>query len=181
MKVNIRQNQNDKSKIYGKWFLEPDSNEALSTKGFARHLSEHGKLATYDMLVLVLQNVVSCMKELMAQGVPVKLDGLGTFRPTITNTKGGSPSVEDALDKGAENLIEGVNICFIPEGVKGEKLTGKAFKQECVFEMAYVVARKEKTIDGKKKYYQEKIPISSYGVASYEPEIEPDPEEGNGD
>ena len=46
MKVNIRQNQNDKSKIYGKWFLE---------------------LATYDMLVLVLQNVVSCMKELMSQ------------------------------------------------------------------------------------------------------------------
>ena len=178
--VNLRKCENTESKGYGMYYPEAEPKEALSLKGFARHMSEHGKLTSYEMLVLVLQNVVSCMKELMSQGVPVKLDGLGTFRPTITNTKGGSPSVEDALEKGAENLIEGVNICFIPEGVKGEKLTGKAFKQECVFEMAYVVARKEKTIDGKKKYYQEKIPVSSYGVASYEPEIEPDPD-GEGD
>ena len=168
MKINLRRNQNSESKIYGKYFCEPDSNEALSTKGFARHLSEHGKLATYDMLVLVLQNVVSCMKELLTQGIPVKLDGLGTFRPTITNVKGGAESVEDALNKGADNLIEGVHISFIPEGVKGEKLTGKAFKQECVFNFAYVVTCKKKEIDGKKLTYQEKIPISSWAIANHE-------------
>ena len=168
MKINLRRNQNSESKIYGKYFCEPDSNEALSTKGFARHLSEHGKLATYDMLVLVLQNVVSCMKELLTQGIPVKLDGLGTFRPTITNVKGGAESVEDALNKGADNLIEGVHISFIPEGVKGEKLTGRAFKQECVFNFAYVVTCKKKEINGKKLTYQEKIPISSWAIANHE-------------
>ena len=178
-KVNLRQNQNDTAKIYGKWFCEPDSNDAINLKGFARHLAEHGKLASYDMLVLVLNNVVTCMKELLSQGVPVKLDGLGTFRPTIENEKGGSPSVEDALAKGADKLIKGVHMTFFPENSKGEALTSKAFKDECVFEFAYVVSHKEKMIDGKKKSYQEKIPVSSYAVATYEPEEDPD--DGNGD
>ena len=168
MKINLRQNQNEESKVYGKYFCEPDSNEPLSTKGFARHLSEHGKLASYDMLVLVLSNVVGCMKELLTQGIPVKLDGLGTFRPTITNVKGGAGSVEDALAKGASGMIEGVNISFIPEGAKGEKLTAKAFKEECVFDFAYVVTSKKKEIDGKVRTYQEKIPVSSFAVATHE-------------
>ena len=63
------------------YYPEVEPKEPMSLKGFARHLSEHGKLATYEMLVLVLQNIVSCMKELATQGQPVKLDGLGTFYP----------------------------------------------------------------------------------------------------
>ena len=59
----------------------------MSLKGFAKHLAEHGKLASYDMLVLVLQNIVGCLKELILQGQSVKLDGLGTFRPTIEGKK----------------------------------------------------------------------------------------------
>ena len=82
--VNLRKEENVSSKSYGKYFPEAESREPLSLKGFARHLAEHGKLATYDMLVLVLQNIVSCMKELVAQGQPVKLDGLGTFYPSVS-------------------------------------------------------------------------------------------------
>ena len=41
-----------------KWFPVPSSSEPMSLKGFAKHLAEHGKLASYDMLVLVLQNIV---------------------------------------------------------------------------------------------------------------------------
>jgi hypothetical protein len=65
-------------------------------------------------------------------------------------------------------MIEGVNISFIPEGAKGEKLTSKAFKEECVFDFAYVVTSKKKEIDGKVRTYQEKIPISSFAVATHE-------------
>ena len=56
--VNLRQNINDDSTAYGKWFPVPSSSEPMSLKGFAKHLAEHGKLASYDMLVLVLQNIV---------------------------------------------------------------------------------------------------------------------------
>ena len=57
--VNLRQNTNDDSTAFGKWFPVPSTSEPMSLKGFAKHLSEHGKLASYDMLVLVLQNIVA--------------------------------------------------------------------------------------------------------------------------
>ena len=141
--VNLRQNTNDDSTAFGKWFPVPSSSEPMSLKGFAKHLSEHGKLASYDMLVLVLQNIVSCLKELILQGQSVKLDGLGTFRPTI----------------------EGIHLRFSPENAKGEKLTSRALKGECAFEFKDVLIRKEKTVDGKKKVYFEKIAVSDYALS----------------
>ena len=116
------------------------------------------------MLVLVLQNIVSCLKELMAQGQPVKLDGLGTFRPVI-ETGQCVASVEAAQTLGADALIKGVHIRFIPEGMKDERLTAPTFKQECVFELHDVVECVKKTVDGKVKTYQTRMPISTYAIA----------------
>ena len=81
--VNLRKNENTESKGYGCYYCEAEKKEPMNLKGFARHLAEHGKLASYEMLVLVQQNVVDCMTHLVATGQPVKLDGLGTFYPTI--------------------------------------------------------------------------------------------------
>ena len=75
-------------------------------------------------------------------------------------------SVEEAMNTGIDNLIAGVHLRFIPENTKGEKLTSRALKGECTFKAAYVVARKTKTVNGKQVAYQEKIPISSFAVAS---------------
>ena len=184
-KVNLRQNQNTYTSAYSRYYAEPDVNEPLNLKGFARHLANHGKLAGYDMLVLVLNNIVDCMGELLSQGQPVKLDGLGTFRPTISNSKPAATgvkarkTVEDSLAVGLDEIIDGVNISFIPENKKGEKLTSKAFKEQCVFEAAYVISSKKKTVDGNEVTYQEKIPISSYAVATAEPDAT-NGEGGNG-
>ena len=67
---------------------------------------------------------------------------------------------------GIDNLIAGVHLRFTPENSKGEELTSRALKKECTFKAAYVVSSKSKTIDGKKRTYQEKIPISSFAVAT---------------
>ena len=118
--VNLRQNTNDDSTAFGKWFPVPSTSEPMSLKGFAKHLAEHGKLASYDMLVLVLQNIVSCLKELILQGQSVKLDGLGTFRPTIEGK--GSNDIETAVSLGANVIIEGIHLRFSPENAKGLRL-----------------------------------------------------------
>jgi hypothetical protein len=162
--VNLRQNENTESKNYGQYYPEAESKEPLSLKGFARHLSEHGKLATYEMLVLVLQNIVSCMKELVSTGQPVKLDGLGTFYPTIEGV--GSDSVEEAIQAMNEK-IKGVHLRFRPEGAKGDELTSRMLKEGCVFEPYQLVKTKYKVIDGKKKSYQERTPLSTYGIATH--------------
>ena len=167
--VNLRRNQNKYNAAYGKYYPEADTKEPLNLKGFARHLSEHGKLVDYPMAVLVLQNIVACMKEMAVQGQPVKLDGFGTFTPTIeTDGQKTQESVEASLNVGIENLIAGVHLRFIPENAKGEALTSRSLKKECTFKSAYVVSSKEKTVNGKKVKYQEKIPIASYAMATHE-------------
>ena len=109
--VNLRKNKNEYNAAYGKYFPEVDTKEPLNLKGFARHLAEHGRLVDYPMAVLVLQNIVSCLKEMIAQGQPVKLDGFGTFSPSIESaSKKIKRSVEESLEVGIENLIAGVHL-----------------------------------------------------------------------
>ena len=167
--VNLRKNVNEMNNGYGKYYPEADTKEPLNLKGFAKHLSEHGKLVDYPLAVLVLQNIVVCMKEMAVQGQPVKLDGFGTFTPTIeADGEKAVSTVEGSLEVGLDTLIAGVHLRFLPENAKGEELTSRAMKKECSFKAAYVVSSKKKMVDGKKRTYQEKIPISSYAVATAE-------------
>ena len=160
MVVNLRQNKNETADNFGKWYPEVDTKDALDLKGFCAHITEHGKLADYQMVVLVVQQVVECMKELVLQGQPVKLEGLGTFGPSIEAVKGGATSVAAAMEAGIDTLIEGVHMNFTPENTKGEKLTSRALKDECVFAAGYVVESVKRTVDGKVKRFQNKTPIS---------------------
>ena len=57
---------------------------------------------------------------------------------------------------------------FSPENAKGEKLTSRALKNECAFEFKDVLIRKEKTVEGKKKVYFEKIAVSDYALSQTE-------------
>ena len=160
MVINLRQNTNDDSTAFGKWFAEVDSKEPLNLKGFAKHMTSHGKIADYQMCVLVLGQVVECMSELLAQGQPVKLDGLGTFSPSVDGQKLGKNSVAKAVEAGPDAMINGIKINFSPENTKGEKLTSRAFKDQCVFEFGYVVESEIRTVDGKERRVQKKTPIS---------------------
>ena len=165
--VNLRKNENTESKGYGCYYCEAEKKEPMNLKGFARHLAEHGKLASYEMLVLVLQNVVDCMTHLVATGQPVKLDGLGTFYPTIEGKP--ATSVEKGVEQMNENIV-GVHLCFRPEGAKGDDLTSRMLKEKCTFQAYQLIKTKYKVIDGKRKAYQERTPLDTYAIAHYEPE-----------
>ena len=170
--VNLRKNENTDSKYYGHYYPEAEPKEPLSLKGFARHMVSHGKRVSYEEMVLMLQQTVSCLKELATQGQPVKLDGLGIFYPTVEGTTGGATTVEGGVENLTE-LIEGVHLRFLPEGAKDEKLTSKALKEACVFEAYQLVKTRYKTIDGKKKSYQERTPLSTYALSQAQPDPEP--------
>ena len=79
-------------------------------------MTGHGKIADYQMCVLVLGQVVDCMSELLAQGQPVKLDGPGTFSPSVDGQKLGKISIEKAVEAGADAMINGIKINFTPVG-----------------------------------------------------------------
>jgi len=167
--INLRQNKNSYTSAYGKYYAEVDTKEPLNLKGFAKHISDHGKLVTFDLAQLVLTNIVSCLKELITQGQPVKLDGFGTFTPYVENDgKKAKSTVEATIEMGIDELVSGIHLRFIPENSKGEKLTSRELKKECVLQAAYVISSQKKTIDGKEVTYQEKIPISSYAAATHQ-------------
>jgi len=163
--VNLRKNTAEGTDREGRYYPEAETKPALSTKGFAKHVSEHGGLVTYEFMQLVLGYTVKCLKEMMSQGQPVKLDGLGTFRPTVTSVKGGAASIEEALAKGVNNMVEGVNFVFIPENAQGEEITSKKFKEQCSLQFAYLVETFKKTVNGKEKSWTVRTPLSAWELS----------------
>ena len=160
MVINLRQNKNDESTAYGKYFAECDAKEPLNLKGFAAHMTSHGKIADYQMCVLVLGQVVDCMKELLTQGQPVKLDGFGTFSPSVDGQGNGKNDIETAVAAGPDAMINGIRINFNPENSKGEKLTSRALKEDCIFTFGYLVESEKRTVGGKEKRFQKKTPLT---------------------
>ena len=171
--VNLRKNTVPGSDMEGRYYPEAESKETLTTKGFARHVSDHGgTLVSYELMQLVMAAIVKCLKEMMSQGQPVKLDGLGTFRPTVTSVKNGAASIEEALTMGVNNMVAGVNFVFIPENAQGEEITSKKFKEQCSLQFAYLVETIKKTINGKEKSYTLRTPLSAYGIIDAETDAE---------
>jgi hypothetical protein len=169
--VNLRRNTVPDSDMFGRYYPEAESKETLSTKGFAKHVSDHGgTLVSYELMQMVLAGIVKCLKEYMSQGQPVKLDGLGTFRPTVTSVTGGAASIEEALQKGVNNMVAGVNFVFIPENAQGEEITSKKFKDQCSLQFAYLVETIKKVISGKEKSYTLRTPLSAWGIVQSEDE-----------
>ena len=162
--VNLRKNIVEGSKMEGRYYPEAESKEALTTKGFARHVADHGGMVTYEFMQLVLASIVKCLKEMMSHGQPVKLDGLGTFRPTVTSVPGGAATIEDAIRMGVNNLVQGVNFVFIPENAQGEEITSKKFKDQCSLQFAYLVETIKKKINGKDKSYTLRTPLSAWEI-----------------
>ena len=116
------------------------------------------------------------MPEGAVQGVPVKLDGLGTFYPSIEST--GSATV---LGYDPQTNISGVHMNFRPEAAGGadEKLTSRILKGLATFKMNDYVIPIVKEVDGKKKTYYERHPIATYDIENADvptPEPEPIPE-----
>ncbi len=169
--VNLRKNIVPDSDMFGRYYPEAESKETLTTKGFAKHVADHGgTLVSYELMQLVMAAIVKCLKEMMSQGQPVKLDGLGTFRPTVTSVTGGAASIEEALRKGVNNMVEGVNFIFIPENVQGEEITSKKFKEQCSLQFAYLVETFYKVVGGKKKSYTLRTPLSAWDIAQADDE-----------
>ena len=168
MLIDLYKNTNTASRTYGQFYGRVFPRKGLSLKGFARHMVEHGKRVTYEEMVLIIQQMVSCLKELICQGVPVKLDGLGTFSPGITGT--GSDSVESY--NVAVN-IKGVNFNFRPEGAgeDDEKLTKSALLSQVTFQMndyVELIDSGKRDKDGKPIKYQKRTKISQQSLVNYD-------------
>ena len=161
MGINLRQNKNVKNSGYGKYYPEVDVQETLSLKGFAKHMSDHGCIYGRDLIEGVLKKITQCLPELVSQGVPVRLDPLGTFLPTCSVDK---PLADIAAMEGADPnaVVKGVHIRFLPYGVEDDNITSRRFKEEyCSLEFRNIIDTQSVTIDGKTKKVTTQKPIAT--------------------
>jgi predicted histone-like DNA-binding protein len=125
MLYNLRQNNIEGSKSYELWYPQAIRRSTLNLKGMANHIQSHGSVYTIDVVTGVLIKFKECLVELISQGTGVKIDGIGTFYPTL-EAKG----AETPVNYDVNANLQGVHIRFFPENCSEDKITSRAFKQK---------------------------------------------------
>ena len=164
MAINYRKNKNSRLSSQGKYYAEVDRQKTLSTRGLAEHLLTHGCLAGRDAVSAVLVKLSECIPELVAQGVGVKLDGLGIFYPSVLNEKGGATE-EQMQDKdfNPTSIIKGIRLRFNPDSSELDNLTSKAFLARNVApESQNIIDVEARTVNGKPKKVQTLVTLEAY-------------------
>ena len=87
--IDIIKNNNSSSPGYGKFYGFAHNAETLSTEGLVDHITKHNCAVGKEAIAAVIKKLSECVPELVAQGQPVKIDGLGIFYGTVSNRKNG--------------------------------------------------------------------------------------------
>ena len=94
----------------------------------------------------VLTAFLDCMVELLSAGVAVKLDGLGTFYPTME-----SKGAESPVGYNVRDYLKGLHIRFQPEGATEDNITSRVLKKNVQFKQNMIFDRfgvPKKVVDG---------------------------------
>jgi len=136
MQYDLRQNNVETSTAYRLWYPKAIRHSTLNLKGLAKHIQGHGSIYTVDVVYGVLTKFKECLVELVSQGTGVKIDGLGTFYPTLEAT-----GAENPVGYNINEFLKGVHVRFMPEASDDEKITSRAFaekvsmKQRLIFDL----------------------------------------------
>lgn len=172
MRINLRANADRKSDYFGHLYPYIDRTGTLDTRGFCKHMSDHNTLFDRATVEGVMTTMQGCLVELLSQGVAVKLTGIGTFYPTAQSVRGGAENLDEARSLGADGLIEGIHVRFLPDGTKLDDITSKAMKKNCTLRLHQLKQDNgTTTVSGKVKKLYKYVPIGDPT-----PDAEPDPE-----
>ena len=84
----LRQNSNELSKVFGKFFAFPVIEETVDLAGLSEHMSSHNTPFSKGVIKGLLTDMVNCIKELLLEGKNVKIDDLAIFSIGIKNQNG---------------------------------------------------------------------------------------------
>lgn len=136
MQYDLRQNNSRGCASFGKWYAQSVRHSTLNTRGLAEHIASHGSLYTRDVVEGMVIKLRDCIVELLMQGTGVKLEGLGTFYPTLETTGADSPEGYNVYDH-----LKGVHIRFLPEKSHGDELTSPAMASQVLLQRRMAIDR----------------------------------------
>ena len=159
--INVRMNENSSSSAFGKYYPKAVEKQTISLRGLCKHMSEHNSIYGRDVIEGVLTKMAGCIIELVSQGNPVKIDGLGTFVPTVESSKNGISREDLIAGKwNASTYVKAIHIRFRPEGTGDDDITSRNFKDQCAISTYGVEEKIDLTpeeSDKSKKVFVKKI------------------------
>jgi len=169
MRVNLRKNTDAKSAQYGHLYPYIDRTGTIDIRGLIKYIASRNTNFGRETVEGVTTLFSETIFDMLSIGVAVKLTSIGTFYPTFTSRKGGVTSVEEAKKLGADNLIEGVHVRFLPDSTKLDAITSRKFKERCVLRLSMLQTVTKKMVEGKEKKFFTYTPIYQ------EDKVEPEP------
>ncbi len=134
MKYDLRQLNNENNNAHLLWFPRAVRHSTLNLRGLSAHIAGHGSIYTNDVVVGVLSKFKDCLVELVSQGTAVKLDGLGTFYPSL-EAKG----AETPVGYNISEYLKGVHVRFLPENSEDERITSRTMKTKVAMSQNMII------------------------------------------
>ena len=165
--INIRKNDNALSEAYGKYYPKAVEKQTISLRGLCNHMAEHNSIYGRDIIQGVLMKMSGCIVELLSQGNPVKIDGLGTFVPTVESEKSGISKADLIAGKwNPQTYVKAIHIRFRPENTNDDKITSRSFKSLCALTTVGVEEKVDLTPEEqdkqKKEFIKRVTPLDSW-------------------
>lgn len=101
----LSKNKNPKIKeAYGKYYARPVVTQTIDLNGLAEHMTEHNTGFSPGVTKGLLTDMVKCIKELVLQGLAVKIDDLAIFSIGLKTKKGADSEDDFSVAKNIEGV-----------------------------------------------------------------------------
>lgn len=101
----LRQNKNEKMPdANGLYYAFPVVNETYDIDKLSEHMSAHNTPFSAGAIKGMLTDAVTCIRELVLQGIAVKIDNLAIFSLGIKNKAGAKSEEEFSISKNIEGV-----------------------------------------------------------------------------
>lgn len=159
MRVNLRENTNRKSDQFGQLYPYLDRMGTIDQRGLCEQIASSDTIFGRAVIDGVTTLFSKKIFENLAMGVAVQLTGIGTFYPTLKSRPGGVSSVTEAKAFGANNIVEGIHVRFLPDSTDLDNITSKEFKKRCSLKLNMLETVNVTDVEGKKVYKHSYEPI----------------------
>ena len=92
------------SKAYGKWYAKNVVEETIDLDGLSEHMSHHNSPYSKGVIKGLLTDMIQCIKELLLQGMNVKIDDLAIFSLGIKNKLSAATEEDFTVSKNIEGV-----------------------------------------------------------------------------
>ena len=138
LEIALNQNRNTNSKAYCKWYGRVIRRTTLNTRALCQHIESHGSIYTSDVVAGVIATLRRCIPELIAQGVAIQLEGIGTFYPMLESAGADKPENYSVAEH-----VKGVHVRFHPDSTALDNLTSRVMKEKCALRVKSIINYEE--------------------------------------